>query len=168
MPRGHASPKTIAKQPAGNRLRDIVEVRSYSFQWGWKAGEACRESKYRSLWRIGVGGRDARRAPGTPPERNAAVARAGSCRVSGRRNILLLFLIMTATAVTVAGLSIWVLYDAAFAQQREQRIIPQTSELKKIIRYEAHLHRLIDKTLRIIEALQAKRLGHKVYHVRHL
>ncbi len=54
------------------------------------------------------------------------------------------------------------------AQQREQRIIPQTSELKKIIRYEAHLHRLIDKTLRILEALQAKRLGHKVYHVRHL
>jgi hypothetical protein len=54
------------------------------------------------------------------------------------------------------------------AQKREQRIIPQTSELKKIIRYEAHLHRLIDKTLRILEALQAKRLGHKVYHVRHL
>ncbi len=49
-----------------------------------------------------------------------------------------------------------------------ERLIPRNSELKKIIRYEAHLHRVIDRNLRALEALQSKRLGVKVYLHRHL
>ncbi len=54
------------------------------------------------------------------------------------------------------------------ARLRDERIIPRKSELKKIIRYEAHLHRVIDRNLRSIEALQSKRLGVKVYLHRQL
>ncbi len=54
------------------------------------------------------------------------------------------------------------------ARIRDERIIPRKGELKKIIRYEAHLHRVIDRNLRALEALQSKRLGVKVYLHRQL
>jgi len=47
--------------------------------------------------------------------------------------------------------------------QRSESVIPRDAELKKIIRYEAHLHRLIDKSFRNLEALQAARLKRKVH-----
>ncbi len=49
-----------------------------------------------------------------------------------------------------------------------ERLIPQKSDLKKIIRYEAHLHRLVDRNLRSLEAMQSQRLGRPVYLHRHL
>ena len=59
--------------------------------------------------------------------------------MSGRRNIVVLFLIMAAVAVTIAGVSIWVLYEAAFAQQREQlidRVQQQARMLESEVRFE--------------------------------
>ncbi len=54
------------------------------------------------------------------------------------------------------------------ARTRDERLIPQKSDLKKIIRYEAHLHRLVDRNLRCLEAMQSQRLGRLVYLHRHL
>ncbi len=54
------------------------------------------------------------------------------------------------------------------ARMREERLIPPKSELKKIIRYESHLHRLVDRNLRGLEAMQSQRLGRPVYLHRHL
>ena len=52
--------------------------------------------------------------------------------MSGRRNILLLFLIIAAVAVTVAGLSNWVLYEATITEQRE-RLVSRGQQQARLI-----------------------------------
>ena len=58
--------------------------------------------------------------------------------------------------------------EEELARTREVRLIPTSSELDKIMRYESHLHRLIVQALREFEALQAKRLGRPVHLYRSL
>jgi len=61
-----------------------------------------------------------------------------------------------------------VLTEDQLAHRQEMRMLPDSERLEKIERYEAHLHRLVDKSLRALESLQAKRLGHDVRYVRHI
>ncbi len=58
--------------------------------------------------------------------------------------------------------------DAELAGMRERRMVPASSDLDRIMRYESHLHRLVDRTLRALEALQAQRLDRPIALHRHL
>ncbi|MEX0785045.1 MAG: hypothetical protein WD939_00260, partial [Dehalococcoidia bacterium] len=52
------------------------------------------------------------------------------------------------------------------ARLQERRMIPDSRDLDKIMRYEAHLHRQCLQTLHELEALQARRRGEETHLAR--
>ena len=55
---------------------------------------------------------------------------------------------------------------AQVAKLQERRVVPDTRDLDKIMRYEAHLHRQCLQTLHELEAFQARRRGEQTHLAR--